>query len=152
MADGGRALAPPSTVRGPRSRRPNPANSTPFHEPPAICGNPKYVKFAGMPCARVVKMVQDRPWLAHDDEGPKGRTEAHGDADEEVPEVRGLLLQEEHAVRAEPRRAVSHLPPRRARARAGASALVRLPHRAHPLGIRLPAGARPLVVPATTGL
>src|SRR3954454_8619742 len=71
-------------------------------------------------------------------------TEDDGLAEEEVPEVRRLLLQEEHAVRAEPRRAVPDLPPSRARARAGAAAVVRVPHPADARRLRLPHGARAL--------
>src|ERR687885_143681 len=91
-------------------------------------------------------MGEDRTRLAgaRDSVG-KGCNGGNGDAEEEVPEVRGLLLQEEHAVRAEPRRAVPHLPTARTRTQAGASARVRLPHRAHARRLRVPAGERTLL-------
>src|SRR4051812_23597380 len=97
--------------------------------------------------AEVVKMGEDRPRLAGNDGRPERTRGGDGDAEEEVPEVRRLLLQEEHAVRAEPGRAVPHLPARRARPRAGAPAVLRLPHRTHARRLRLSPGADALVAP-----
>src|SRR3954454_4579263 len=91
-------------------------------------------------------MGEDRSRLAGGEElGRKGRSGGNGDAEEEVPEVRGLLLQAEHAVRARARGAVPHLPTRRARPEAGASAGVRVSHRTHARGIRVSTGERALL-------
>src|SRR2546423_12296246 len=82
---------------------------------PANCREMKSVKFAGNPLAQGGEMLQDRElrtWEAQRARNTGGTREAHGSREEDVPEVRGLLLQAEHVVRSEARRTVPHLPPR----------------------------------------
>src|SRR3954449_2993611 len=122
----------------------------------------KSVKFAGKRLARGGEMLQDRERHrgarargggigGHDswdsDRTPpesgarrawrhaKGTKATNGSGEEEVQhQVRGLLLQAEHAVRPEPRRALPDVPPGRTGPQAAAPARVRLPYRAHPCG------------------
>src|SRR4051812_41025396 len=113
---------PRSAVCAPRSPK-LPQRPAPSTTSLQLATKRKSVKFAGKRRAEVVNMEEDRSRP----QGPpgggpqrrrwarKGLVGGNGDAEEEVPEVRGLLLQEEHAVRAEPRRAVPHLPARRPR-------------------------------------
>ena len=79
-----------------------------------------------------------KPWVA---QNADLLLDGHRAEDEARP-LRGLLLQAEHAVRAQPRQAVHDVPAGRARPRPGAPARVRLPHRADDRGVRISSAAR----------
>src|SRR3954454_13251082 len=100
------------------ARPENPANTTPFPELPAISGKAKKREICGKAACKSREHGGGSSAARRGRHGAprtdtrdrKGLGWGDGDAEEEMPEVRGLLFRQEHALRTEPGRAVPHLP------------------------------------------